>query len=259
MKKEKPPSKERIDLLLVQRKIAESRQKAQALILAGKVIVNGKEAKKAGDLAFVDSEINLKENPFPFVSRGGIKLQKALEEFQIDVKGLKCLDIGASTGGFTDCLLQRGAKSVIALDVGRNQIHEKLKNDNRVHIIENYNARFLKKEDLPFEIDLVVIDVSFISLRLILKAVKDALPDSKVIALVKPQFEAGREKIGKGGVVKDENVKMNVLESVKNFASSIGYKVFGETKSPIKGSKGNEEFLIYFIINGKEDYEKQTF
>jgi 23S rRNA (cytidine1920-2'-O)/16S rRNA (cytidine1409-2'-O)-methyltransferase len=247
LKKEKSASKERVDILLVRRNIAESRQKAQALILAGEVVVNGREAKKAGDLVSVDSEIKLKENPFPFVSRGGVKLQKAIEEFKIDVKGLKCLDIGASTGGFTDCLLQNGAKSVVALDVGKNQIHEKLKKDPRVAVIENYNARFLKKEDIPFEIDLVVIDVSFISLKLILKAVKEALPYSKVIALVKPQFEAGREKIGKGGVVKDEKVKMDVLESVKNFSSSINYKVCGETKSPIKGPKGNEEFLIYLV------------
>lgn len=246
-KKEKTVSKERVDVLLVQRKIAESRHKAQALILAGKITVNGRVAKKAGELISVDSEINLKENPFPFVSRGGVKLQKAIEEFGIDVKGLICLDIGASTGGFTDCLLQNGAKKVIALDVGKNQIHEKLKKDPKVTVIEDYNARFLKKEDLHFEIDLVVIDVSFISLKLILKAVKEALPYSKVVALVKPQFEAGREKVGKGGVVKDEKVKMDVLESVKSFSASIGYTVYGETKSPIKGPKGNEEFLIYLV------------
>lgn len=247
MKKEKRVGKERIDILLVRKGIAESRQKAQALILAGKVIVAGKEAKKPGDLAPSDSEISLKENPFPFVSRGGMKLQKALDEFNINVNGLNCLDIGASTGGFTDCLLQRGADKVVSLDVGKNQIHETLKKNKRVFTIEGYNARFLKREDLPFDIDLVVIDVSFISLKIILKAVKEALPSSKIIALVKPQFEAGREKVGKGGVVRNEKTKFDVLESVKNFARSIGYQICGQVKSPIKGSKGNEEFLLYLV------------
>ncbi len=241
----KPFSKERIDILLTKRGLVESRQKAQALILAGKVIANGKEITKAGELISVDSKISVKENLFPFVSRGGIKLQKAIIEFNVNVKGLKCLDIGASTGGFTDCLLQNGVEKVVSLDVGKNQIHERLKDDKRVFIIEEYNARFLKKEDLPFDIDLVVIDVSFISLKIILKAVKEALPSARVIALVKPQFEAGKEKVGKGGVVRDEKTKANVVESVKNFARSIGYQISGETISPIKGPKGNEEFLLY--------------
>lgn len=247
LKKEKPVLKERVDILLVKKGFTESRQKAQALILAGKVTINNKMISKSGELVPFDSNIKLKEDLFPFVSRGGVKLQEAITNFNINVKGLKCLDIGASTGGFTDCLLKNGAVKVISLDVGKNQIHEKLKTNKNVFIIENYNARFLKREDLPFEVDLVVIDVSFISLKIILKAVKAALPESKVIALIKPQFEAGREKVKKGGVVKDEKTKLNVLESIKNFACSIGYNILGETKSPIKGAKGNEEFLIYLV------------
>lgn len=247
LKKEKPVLKERVDILLVKKGFAESRQKAQAFILAGKVVINNREAKKPGEFVPFDSEIHLKEAPFPFVSRGGVKLQEALTNFNINVKGLKCLDIGASTGGFTDCLLKNGAEKIISLDVGKNQIHEKLKENKKIYIIEKYNARFLKKEDLPFEVDLVVIDVSFISLKIILKSVKAALPEAKVVALIKPQFEAGREKVSKGGVVKDETTKLDVLESIKNFARSIGYNILAEMKSPIKGTKGNEEFLIYLV------------
>lgn len=236
--------KERLDLLLLRNNLAESRHKAQGLILSGVVKVNGKVETKAGSLFDENCKIEVTENPCPFVSRGGLKLQGALNSFKIDVNNLCCLDIGSSTGGFTDCLLQNGAAKVIALDVGKNLLDEKIKNDEKVHTIEKFNARNLEKEILPFEVDFVVIDVSFISLKIILKRVKEVLENAEVLALIKPQFEAGRENIRKG-IVKDESVKSEVLSSIKDFALSIGYIVKGVEKSQIKGAKGNEEFFIY--------------
>jgi len=237
-------NKERLDLLLLKNNLADSRHKAQGLILSGVVKVNGVIISKAGSLFDEDCKIEITQNSCPFVSRGGLKLQGALDSFKIDVKNLNCLDIGSSTGGFTDCLLQNGASKVIALDVGKNLLDEKIKNDERVYTIERFNARNLEKDVLPFEVDFIVIDVSFISLKIILKRVKEVLKNAKVLALIKPQFEAGRKNVKKG-IVKDENVKFEVLSGIKEFAKTIGYKVEGIEKSPIKGAKGNEEFFIY--------------
>jgi len=239
------PKKERADQLLVRSGLAETRQKAQALILSGQVFCGERRIEKAGDFLPPDSQIILKTDPCPFVSRGGLKLRGALSDFKIDVRGLNCIDIGASTGGFTDCLLKSGASKVIAIDVGHSQLHFRLRQDERVHCIEGYNVRFLKREDLPFIPDFAVVDVSFISLKIILKAVKEALPGVRVVALVKPQFEAGRGKIGKGGVVRDEATKAEAVAAVREEAGKLGFTVAGETKSPIRGPKGNEEFFLH--------------
>ena len=239
------PGKERADLLLVRSGLAETRQKAQALILSGQVFFGEKRVEKSGDFLPADAELTVRANPCPFVSRGGLKLEGALRDLQLDVSGLSCIDIGASTGGFTDCLLQNGAARVIAIDVGHSQLHFRLRQDDRVHGIEGYNVRFLKRDDLPYIPELAVADVSFISLRIILRALKEALPGVRVLALVKPQFEAGRGKVGKGGVVRDESVKAEAVMSVKREAESLGFRVIGETRSPIKGPKGNEEFFLY--------------
>ena len=239
------PGKERADLLLVRSGLAETRQKAQALILSGQVFLGEKRVEKSGDFLPADAELTVKANPCPFVSRGGLKLEGALRNLQIAVSGLSCIDIGASTGGFTDCLLKNGAARVIAIDVGHGQLHFRLRQDARVHSIEGYNVRFLKRDDLPYIPELAVADVSFISLRIILRALKEALPGIRVLALVKPQFEAGRGKVGKGGVVRDESVKAEAVMSVKREAESLGFRVIGETRSPIKGPKGNEEFFLY--------------
>lgn len=239
------PKKERADLLLVKRGLAETRQKAQALILSGGVYLGEKRIDKSGDLVPPDAELTVRANPCPFVSRGGLKLEGALKDLQVDVRGLSCIDIGASTGGFTDCLLKNGAAKVIAIDVGHSQLHFRLRQDPRVHSIEGYNVRFLRREDLPYIPELAVADVSFISLRIILRALKEALPGIRVLALVKPQFEAGRGKVGKGGVVRDESVKTEAVDSVKREAESLGFRVIGETRSPIRGPKGNEEFFLY--------------
>jgi 23S rRNA (cytidine1920-2'-O)/16S rRNA (cytidine1409-2'-O)-methyltransferase len=239
--------KERADLLLLRSGRAESRQKAQALILSGQAFWGEHRVEKAGELLPSDAEITVKTDPCPFVSRGGLKLDGALSEFGIEVKGLSCIDIGSSTGGFTDCLLKRGALRVIAIDVGHNQLHFKLRQDSRVHSIEGYNVRYLKKADLPFTPELAVIDVSFISLKIILAAVRNALPFVRVVALVKPQFEAGRGKVGKGGVVRDESTKTEVLDAIKAEASRLGFSLMHEIKSSIKGPKGNEEFFLHLV------------
>lgn len=239
------PGKERADLLLVRSGIAETRHKAQALIMSGQVFCGEKRIEKSGEFLPADATMTLRADACPYVSRGGLKLEGALRDFRIDVTGLSCIDIGASTGGFTDCLLKNGAARVIAIDVGHNQLHFRLRQDPRVRCIEGYNVRFLKKEDLPFAPELAVIDVSFISLKLILNAVLEAVPGIRVVALVKPQFEAGRGKVGKGGVVRDESVRAEAVMSVRREAESLGFRVVGETKSPIKGPKGNEEFFLY--------------
>jgi len=237
--------KERADILLVNAGLAETRQKAQALIISGQVYCGEKRIDKPGEFFPPESQLTVKSNPCPYVSRGGLKLEGALRAFGIGVAGLKCIDIGSSTGGFTDCLLQNGASEVIAADVGHNQLHFKLRRDERVHLIEGCNARFLKRDDLPYVPELAVIDVSFISLKIILRAVREALPMTRVIALVKPQFEAGKGKVGKGGVVRDEAVRAETVASVREEAEALGYVVRGEAKSPIRGPKGNEEFFLY--------------
>ena len=237
--------KKRLDVLVQERGLAESRAKAQALILAGQVIVGDQRVDKPGTQVAEDAELRLKGEVLRYVSRGGVKLEGALEHFQLDVTGRVCADIGASTGGFTDCLLQRGAAKVHAIDVGYGQLHEKLRADPRVVSRERVNARYLAEADLPEPVGVVVIDVSFISLRQVLPAVLPRLQDGGVlIALVKPQFEAGREHVGKGGVVRDASARQQAIDSVTAFVRDQGLKILGVIDSPIAGPAGNVEALL---------------
>ena len=238
-------SKLRLDQLVVDRGLAPSRERARALILAGQVLVNGKPGEKAGAGVDDSAAIELLTPDHPYVGRGGLKLAHALDTFQVAVEGRECLDIGASTGGFTDVLLQRGATRVVALDVGHGQIDWTLRNDARVVVMERFNARRLTPSDLPSPVDLVVIDVSFISLRQILPVVPPILrSDGNVITLVKPQFEAGRAEVRKG-VIHDAAVHARVLAEVSAAAAAIGLRPVASTPSPITGQKGNVEFLLH--------------
>lgn len=242
-----PPKakKERLDVLLVERGLAPSRAKAQALVLAGQVVVDDQRADKPGSLVAVGAALRLKGEVLRYVSRGGLKLERALEHFHLDVSGAVAADIGASTGGFTDCLLQRGAVRVHALDVGYGQLHEKLRTDPRVISRERVNARYLTDEDLPENVEVLVIDVSFISVRLVLPAVLPKLKEGgALIALVKPQFEAGRDAVGKGGVVRDEEARAGAIDAVRRFVEEAGLAVLGVTDSPIPGPAGNLEALL---------------
>lgn len=236
-------TKKRLDALLVERDLVESRQRAQALILEGKVQVDEHLADKVGALIPDDAEIKIRE-PLKYVSRGGYKLEGALDAFQIDIEGKTCADVGASTGGFTDCLLQRGAKRVYALDVGYGQIAWKLRNDPRVIVMDRVNARYL--QSLPELTDLAAIDVSFISLTQILPSVKRLLQArGEVVALIKPQFEAGRDQVGKGGIVRDTQVQRSVVEKIARYATDNDWRVIGLYCSPITGMDGNVEFFCH--------------
>jgi 23S rRNA (cytidine1920-2'-O)/16S rRNA (cytidine1409-2'-O)-methyltransferase len=238
--------KQRLDQLMVRRELAASRERARALVAAGKVLVNGLPASKPGTLVSNQAVIALKQEDFPYVSRGGLKLEKALMTFAVDLANAVCLDIGASTGGFTDCLLQHGAQHVYAVDVGYGQLAWKLRQDPRVTVIERTNARYISPRDVPERVDLVTIDVSFISLRLIVPAMMPLMkPAADVIALVKPQFEVGKGQVGKGGVVKDAQLHRQVLGSLRDFFESTGLSLQGEIPSPILGPKGNKEFLVF--------------
>ncbi len=245
----KAPRRQRLDTLLVEKGLVESRQKARALILAGQVDVDGHAAAKAGTLVPVDADIRVIGPEHPWVSRGGVKLAAALDAFAIDATGRIALDVGASTGGFTDVWLQRGARHVIALDVGHSQLHWKVRSDPRVTVIEHTNARYLKPGDLPDAggaISRVSIDVSFISLRHIfpvLPALVDRAAD--VLALVKPQFEAGRADVGKGGLVTDPEIHTRVIAEVTAAAAEVGLERLGLIESPITGAHGNKEFLLH--------------
>lgn len=239
------PRKERIDVLLVERGLAESRAKAQALILAGQVVVGEQRVDKPGTQVSVDAELRLKGEVLPYVSRGGLKLKAAIDRFGLDVRGRVCADIGASTGGFTDCLLQEGAVRVHAIDVGYGQLHEKLRTDPRVRSRERVNARYLTAEDLPEKVGVAVIDVSFISLTQVLPAVLPFLePGGLLVALVKPQFEVGRERIGKGGVVRDAAARQEAIDTVAAFTREQGLEVRGVMDSPVPGPAGNVEALL---------------
>ena len=239
-------SKERLDKLLVERGLVETRAKAQALILAGQVFSNEQRLEKAGQLVAVEAPLTVKET-MPFVSRGGFKLAAELDHFGVDAAGKVCLDIGASTGGFTDCLLQRGAVRVVAVDVGHGQLDWKLRQDARVEVRENVNARYLQPEDFTEQFDLMVGDVSFISLTKILSVVPALLkPAALVVTLIKPQFEVGREEVGKGGIVRDEAAQLRVVDEIVAFAASIGLRSRGVIDSPILGMDGNREFLVCF-------------
>ena len=252
-------SKQRLDVTLVERGLAETRQKAQATIMSGVVYVNGQKVDKAGFAVAEDANIEVRGNALPYVSRGGLKLEKAMREFGLTLDGCVCADIGASTGGFTDCMLQNGAAKVYAVDVGYGQLDWKLRSDERVVCMERTNARYLTHEQVPDELDFASIDVSFISLKLILPAVNALLRDGGHVAcLVKPQFEAGREKVGKKGVVRDPAVHREVLEHFLGHARGSGFGVLDLTYSPIRGPEGNIEYLGYLRKSDEPDAAVDT-
>lgn len=236
----------RLDIALNQRGLAESREKAKALIMAGQVYLNGQKELKAGATVKPDDEIEVRGNRNPFVSRGGLKLQKAAEKFDIDLADCICMDIGASTGGFTDCMLTHGAKKVYSIDVGYGQLAWKLRTDERVVNMERTNFRYVTHEQIPEDIDFASVDVSFISLKIILPVLRELLKnDGQAVCLIKPQFEAGREKIGKKGVVRDPQVHIEVVEKIVDFAIENGFDVKNLDFSPIKGPEGNIEYLMH--------------
>jgi 23S rRNA (cytidine1920-2'-O)/16S rRNA (cytidine1409-2'-O)-methyltransferase len=246
----------RLDKLLLERGVASSRERAQALILAGKVLVGGQKIEKAGAGVDADADIRLLGEDLKYVSRGGVKLEKALEHWHIEVAGKVCLDVGASTGGFTDCLLQKGAARVIAVDTGHGQIDFRLRQDPRVRLLEKTNARYLSREQVSEVVDLIVMDVSFISATLVLPAViAAAFPDSpterrgrQVVVLVKPQFEVGREQVGKGGIVRDQAAQMGAVEKVRRTLLEQNCVLTDVIDSPILGAEGNREFLLYSVF-----------
>ncbi len=246
--------KERLDVLLVSLGLAESRAKAQATIMAGEVYVNGQKADKSGMEVDITSNIEVRGSACPYVSRGGLKLEKALKNFGVDPTGYVCSDSGASTGGFTDCLLQQGASKVFAIDVGYGQLAWKIRNDPRVVVMERTNIRYVTLEDLGEPLDLSVIDVSFISLGLVLPVVKTLLkPTGQVLCLIKPQFEAGKDKVGKKGVVRDPAVHEEVLQNFISLAKSLDFTIRNLTFSPVKGPEGNIEFLAHLSMQPGED------
>lgn len=238
--------KKRLDILVTERGLAESREKAKALIMAGQIYVDNQKADKPGDTFPEECRIESRGKGLPYVSRGGLKLEKAMKTFPLTLTGKVCADIGASTGGFTDCMLQNGAQKVYAVDVGYGQLDWKLRGDPRVVCMERTNARYLTHEQIPQELDFASVDVSFISLGLILPALDGLLaPEGEAVCLVKPQFEAGREKVGKKGVVRDPAVHLEVLEAFLRHAKENHFTVLGITYSPIRGPEGNIEYLGY--------------
>ena len=230
--------KERLDVLLVKRNLAESREKAKAIIMSGNVFVEGQREDKAGTTFSDEVQIEIKGHTMPYVSRGGLKLEKAIANFDVDLEGKVCTDVGSSTGGFTDCMLQNGARKVFAIDVGRGQLAWKLRQDDRVVCMEKTNIRYVTPEDLGEEIDFSSIDVSFISLTKVLEPIRNYLkPDGEIVALIKPQFEAG--------VVREKSTHHEVIELVTSYAASIGFQILGIEFSPIKGPEGNIEYLVH--------------
>ena len=249
--------KERLDVLLVKRNLAESREKAKAIIMSGNVFVEGQREDKAGSTFPEEVSIEVRGHTLPYVSRGGLKLEKAIANFDVSVKDKVCTDVGSSTGGFTDCMLQNGAKKVFAIDVGRGQLDWKLRNDPRVICMEKTNIRYVTPEDLGEEIDFSSIDVSFISLTKVLEPIRNYLAkDGEIVALIKPQFEAGREKVGKKGVVRDPKVHEEVIHKVIDFALENGFSVHNLSYSPIKGPEGNIEYLVYIEKNSESKKEE---
>ena len=242
--------RERIDKLLVDRGLAESRTRAQAMVMAGIVLVNEQRVEKSSQQFDTNSTIRVKGTDDPtsrYVGRGGLKLEAALREFQIDVSGFTCLDVGASTGGFTDCLLQHGAKRIVALDVGHNQIDWRLRNDPRVDVREGVNARYLQPEEFAEKFDLAVMDVSFISATKVLPAIVPLVSGS-IVTLIKPQFEVGKGEVGGGGIVRDAAKRLKTVEDVNKAASELGLEVVGVMQSPIEGAEGNVEFLAHYRV-----------
>ena len=239
-------AKERLDVLLVKRNLAASREKAKAIIMTGNVFVNGQREDKAGSTFKEDVLIEVKGTPMKYVSRGGYKLEKAIELWQVPLKEKICMDVGSSTGGFTDCMLQNGAVKVYAVDVGTNQLAWKLRQDERVVCMEKTNIRYVTPEQIGEPVEFASIDVAFISLTKVLEPVRELLcPGGEVVALIKPQFEAGREQVGKKGVVRDKSVHLEVIKKVLEYALSIGFSVLNLEFSPIKGPEGNIEYLAH--------------
>jgi 23S rRNA (cytidine1920-2'-O)/16S rRNA (cytidine1409-2'-O)-methyltransferase len=237
--------KSRLDLLLVEKGLVASRQRAQAMIMAGKILVNNLPAAKVGTLVSRDDRIELKGRDIPYVSRGGLKLEGALRDLRLNILDCTCLDVGASTGGFTDCLLQNGAARVYAVDVGYGQLAWKIRQDPRVVVIERTNIRHMPPKAVAEAVDIATIDVSFISLKIVVPAVMAFLKEGgRILALIKPQFEVGKEQVGKGGVVRDEKLQVQVIESLSSFFKETGFKCERVVPSPITGPKGNREFFI---------------
>lgn len=253
--------KERLDVLLVNRNLAESREKAKAIIMSGNVFVDGQREDKAGSTFSEDVLIEVKGNPLKYVSRGGLKLEKAIAEYDIKLEGKLCMDVGSSTGGFTDCMLQNGAIKVYSVDVGTNQLAWKLRQDKRVVSMEKTNIRYLTPEQIEDKVAFASIDVSFISLTKVLQPVSDLLAEEgEVVALIKPQFEAGREKVGKKGVVRDQKVHIEVIQRVSEYAAAIGFDCIDLNFSPIKGPEGNIEYLLYLrkkIFNNDQEVRSE--
>jgi len=251
--------KKRLDVILVEKGFFESREKAKASIMAGIVFVDEQKVDKAGEMISEEAKVEVRGNVCPYVSRGGLKLEKAIREFEIDLTNKVCMDIGASTGGFTDCMLQNGAKKVFSVDVGYGQFAWKLRQDERVCCMERTNIRYVKKEDIGEELDFASVDVSFISLTKVLPVAFMLTKESgEVVALIKPQFEAGREQVGKKGVVRDSNVHKEVIEKVIAFSNSIGFGVKNLSFSPIKGPEGNIEFLVYLYKGENKSYDIES-
>ena len=252
--------KKRLDVLLVERGLAETRTKAQAVIMSGLVYVAGQKADKPGMSFEENAEIEVRGATCPYVSRGGLKLEKALRDFGVDPTGYVCSDSGASTGGFTDCLLQQGAKKVFAIDVGYGQLDWKIRSDPRVVVMERTNVRYVTREQLGEPLDLSVVDVSFISLRIVLPVIKTFLKEQsgQVLCLIKPQFEAGKDKVGKKGVVRDPAVHKEVLDDFVALTKEIGFKILGLTFSPVKGPEGTIEFLAHLTLADVEGLDPDT-
>ena len=238
--------KERLDILLVEKGLVSSREKARALIMEGNVLVNGTPLTKAGSLVNADALIELKGEEIPYVSRGGLKLEAALHHFGINLKGLIAMDVGSSTGGFTDCMLQRGAMKVYCIDVGYGQLAWSLRNDPRVVLLERTNIRYLEKERIRDMINVATIDVSFISLKNVLPKVREFVKEGgEILALVKPQFEVGKGEVGKGGIVREEEKRMGAVNSIREFAEELGLRSGGVLQSPVAGQKGNREYFLH--------------
>lgn len=250
--------KQRLDIYLVENGLVSGRDLAKSLIMAGKVYVNNQKADKAGDQVSEKDKVELRGETLKYVSRGGLKLEKAMKSFPINLEGLVSMDIGASTGGFTDCMLQNGASKVFAVDVGYGQLAWKLRTDERVVNMERTNIRYVTLEDIGQELDFASVDVAFISLKLVLPVAKTLLrEEGEIVALIKPQFEAGREKVGKKGVVRDPEVHKEVIEEVVNFAQNTGFEILGLDFSPIRGPEGNIEYLMY--AKKKNEFEMKSF
>ncbi|MGN0999146.1 MAG: TlyA family RNA methyltransferase [Faecousia sp.] len=253
-------TKKRLDVLLTERMFAQSRAKAQAIIMAGQVYVDGQKADKPGIAYEETAQIEVRGDTCPYVSRGGLKLEKALRDFGVNPQGYVCSDSGASTGGFTDCLLQQGAKKVFAIDVGYGQLDWKIRSDERVVVMERTNIRYVTSEQLGEPLDLSVIDVSFIGLEIVLPTIKTLLkPDvGQVLCLIKPQFEAGKENVGKKGVVRDPKIHQMVLDHFVELANHLGFAILGLTFSPVKGPEGNIEFLGHLTLENRPGIQPDT-